>query len=117
MGMHMTATKAVATRKAFEVLIAVRKDDVVDVAAVEALAADAAAKTVPAMAAGAAKAPIATAIVIVKIAVGVVRVKTVSMTPEIRSRSISRPRARRCFTASSVMPRASATARTDCPSR
>ena len=58
-----------------------------------------------------------TGIVIVKIAVGPVRVRTLSTTPAIRSRSISRPRARRCFTASSLIPSASPTARTDCPSR
>ena len=79
-------------------------------------ATDAVVKTVPATAAGAASAPMAAAMVMVKIAVGPVRDSTVSIRPDIRSRSISRPRARRCFTASSLMSSAAATARTDCPS-
>src|SRR5216117_1612157 len=103
MGIQIVATRAVVTRKAFDVLMAVRRD-VLEVAALEAPEAEAAAKTVPATAAGAANAPIAAAIVMVKIAVGAVRVRMLSILPAICSRSISRPRARRCFRASSLMP-------------
>ena len=87
-------------------------------AAVDAvpLVMDAAVKTVPATADGVASAPMAAAMVMVKIAVGPVRERTVSIRPDIRSRNISRPRARRCFTASSLMSSAAATARIDCPS-
>src|SRR5687767_12442420 len=110
--MQIAVTTAAVARTVFEVLIAVRMDAEVDV-----LAADAVAKTAPAITAGAARAPIATAIAMVKTAVGVERVRTVSTRPDMRSRSISRPRASRCFTASSLIERDSATARTDCPSR
>src|SRR5437773_10769957 len=104
--MQAAVTSAAVMRNDFDVLMAVRIGAEVDVVP---LARDAAAKTLPAMAAGAAKAPMAAAMVIVKIGLGPVRVRTVSIKPDIRSRSISRPRARRCFTASSLIPSASAT--------
>src|SRR2546425_5423859 len=108
--MQGTQTSAAGTRKAFEVLMAGRIGAEVDAVP---LATDAAEKTVPATADGAASASMAVAMVMVKIAVGPVRDRTVSIKPDIRSRSISRPRARRCFTASSLMSSATATARTD----
>lgn len=87
-----------------------------EVEAAPAIAA-AAVKAVPATTAGAVSAPMAAAMIMVKTAVGRVRVSTDSMRPDIRSRSMSRPRARRCFTASSLRSSASATILTDWPSR
>src|SRR5438128_12592719 len=112
--MQATPTSAAATRKVFEVLMAVKigAEVAADVDAVP-LATEAAVKAVPATADGTASAPMAAAMVMVKIAVGPVRDRTVSIKPDIRSRNISRPRARRCFTASSLMSSATATARTD----
>ncbi|HXJ74689.1 MAG TPA: hypothetical protein VNM37_17680, partial [Candidatus Dormibacteraeota bacterium] len=79
-----------------------------DASGVDALvvvpAAAAVVNTPPATAAGAAKAPIAAAMAMVKMGVGPVRPNTFSISPDIRSLSISRPRARRCFTASSLTP-------------
>src|SRR6185436_6877401 len=122
--MQKTATKAVIARKPLDVLIAVRSDalgdaveEVVTVDEAEADTAAAvvvvAAKILPATAAGAANAPMAAAMAMVHGAFGPVRVRTSPITPATRSRNISRPRARRCFTASSLMSSASATARTD----
>ena len=74
-------------------------------------------KTEAAIAPGAANAPIAAAMVMVKMAVGMVRPRTESIIPAMRSRNISRPRVSRCFTASSLSSSASATARTDLSSR
>src|SRR4051812_14736523 len=111
--MQIAVTIAAAIRKAFEVLIAVTKELEAAELDVVLAAADALPTMLPATAAGAARAPIAAAIVMVKTAVGPVRVRTVSTTPAIRSRSISLPRASRCFTASSLIPSASATTRTD----
>src|SRR5688572_5788805 len=105
--MHATMATAATNRNVFDAVIALRKE--VRVAADDA----AAAKTLPATAAGGAKAPMATATAIVNRAVGRVRVRTLSMTSDIWSRSISRPRARRCRTASSLMSSASATALAD----
>src|SRR5262245_35857047 len=110
MGTHTIATTAVVTSKVFDVLMTV-SSDVVEAVAVEVV--DAAAKTLPATTAGAAGAPMAAAMAIVKTAVGFVRVNTVSTRPDMRSRNISRPRASRCFTASSLIANASATAATD----
>ena len=101
---------AATKRKAFDAAMALNRDP--DVDAVDVVPADAA-KTPPATADGDANAPMATAKVIVKRVVGRVRVSTLSITSERLSRSISRPRARRCRTVSSLMPSASATALVD----
>src|SRR5260370_40568622 len=103
MGTQIVATRAVVTRKAFDVLMAV-KMDVLALAAVEAPEADAVPNTIPATAAGAANAPMAAARVTVKMAVGAVRRRVVSILAAIRSRSSSRPRARRCLRASALIP-------------
>src|SRR5262245_12187771 len=109
--MQSAVTNTAVTRTTFDVLIAVKRDvdETVEVEAVPVETA-AAVNTVPATAAGAARAPMATAIVMVKMAVGPVRVKTVSIKPDIRSRNISRPRDNRCLTASSLSSSAVATA-------
>src|SRR5437016_2836754 len=104
--MHATVAMAAANRKDFDPLIALKRD--AGAAAGEAAPEAAAAKTPPATADGEVNAPMAAATVIVKRAVGRVRVRTLSITADRCSRSISRPRARRCRTASSLMSSASA---------
>src|SRR5215831_15625017 len=112
--MQSAVTNTADRRKVFDVLMAVTSDvdETVEVDAAPAalVEMDVAAKTVLATADGAARAPIATAMAMVKSARGPVRVKTVSIKPDMRSRSISRPRAKRCFTASSLRSSAVATA-------
>src|SRR5512136_2303448 len=110
----MVATRTVVTTKALDVLMSVRSD-ALELAPADALEAEAAAKTVPATVAGAANAPMAAARTMVNIAPGAVRMRVLSILSAIRSRSISRPRARRCLAASSLILSASATARTDWP--
>src|SRR5581483_10524380 len=117
MGTQTMATAAAGSRKALEVVIKAEMAVLRDAPAVVVPAAALAAKAVAATAEGAARAPMATAMAIVKRVEGFVRARTPSMVAEILSRHMSRPRARRCLAASSVMPSVSATARTDWPSR
>src|SRR2546421_1067916 len=106
--MQATVATAAANKKVFDPLSALKRE--ADAPAGEEAAA---AKTLPATADGDVNAPMAAATLIVKRAVGRVRVKTLSTTSDSRSRSISRPRARRCRTASSLISSASATALAD----
>src|SRR5438045_7924513 len=109
--MQATVATAAANKKVFDPLSALKRE--ADAPAGEAAPEAAAAKTLPATADGDVNAPMAAATLIVKRAVGRVRVKTLSTTSDSRSRSISRPRARRCRTASSLISSASATALAD----
>src|SRR5688572_32459702 len=108
--MNATEMTAATKRKVFDATTVLNRDP--DVDADEVVPA-AAANTLPAMAAGDANAPMATAKVIVKRVVGPVRVRMLSTVSERLLRSISRPRARRCRTVSSLMSSVSATALVD----
>ena len=77
--MHTTVAMAAVKRKVFDAVSPLKRE--ADVPAGEAAPA-AAAKTPPATADAGFNAPIATATVIVKMAVGLVRIRTLSITPD-----------------------------------
>src|SRR5579862_6629534 len=108
--MQTSATVAVTRRTAFEVVIIVPVIVLSGYFVAQAPDLAPEAKAAAAIVEGVAKAPIPTATLIVKAADGLVRVRTLFIRLEISSRQSRRPRAKRCFTASSVIPSVSATA-------